>query len=182
VRREAGKDQVVQVHCNEGVAIRIGPEPCAGIDEPDVPTRNATSSDFERQKRVVDCIHHVDVARPLHRQIASQDEGHLGLDPGLPLEAHGHGLGAAKDHAIEEQAEVGLVDAESGLHRPDRQSDLAAHDAPALVVQAMLGIEVLDGVGVCGVVPGEALCQWGDQFARLRCLAHAASRVGKIHR
>jgi hypothetical protein len=26
-------EQVVQVHCNEGVAIRIGPEPCAGTRE-----------------------------------------------------------------------------------------------------------------------------------------------------
>ena len=33
VRRETGKEQVVQVHYDEGVAIRIGPEPCAGIRE-----------------------------------------------------------------------------------------------------------------------------------------------------
>jgi len=29
VRRETGKEYMVQVHCSEGVAIRIGPEPCA---------------------------------------------------------------------------------------------------------------------------------------------------------
>jgi hypothetical protein len=28
VRRETGKEQVVQVHYDEGVAIHIGPEPC----------------------------------------------------------------------------------------------------------------------------------------------------------
>jgi hypothetical protein len=33
VRRETGKEQVVKVHYNEGVAIRIGPEPCAGARE-----------------------------------------------------------------------------------------------------------------------------------------------------
>jgi hypothetical protein len=33
VRRETGKEQVVQVHCDEGVAARIGPKPCAGIRE-----------------------------------------------------------------------------------------------------------------------------------------------------
>ena len=33
VRRETGKEQVVQVHYDEGVAIRIGPEPCAGNRE-----------------------------------------------------------------------------------------------------------------------------------------------------
>ena len=33
VRRETGKEQVVQVHYDEGVAIRIGPAPCAGIRE-----------------------------------------------------------------------------------------------------------------------------------------------------
>ena len=33
MRRETGKEQVVQVHYDEGVAIRIGPEPCAGIRE-----------------------------------------------------------------------------------------------------------------------------------------------------
>src|SRR6476619_4873517 len=33
VRRETGKEQVVQVHCDEGVANHIGPEPCAGIRE-----------------------------------------------------------------------------------------------------------------------------------------------------
>jgi hypothetical protein len=33
VRRETGKEQVVQVHYIEGVAIRIGPKPCAGACE-----------------------------------------------------------------------------------------------------------------------------------------------------
>ena len=33
VRRETGKEQVVKVHYDEGVAIRIGPEPCAGARE-----------------------------------------------------------------------------------------------------------------------------------------------------
>ena len=33
VRRETGKEEVVQVHCDEGVASHIGPEPCAGIRE-----------------------------------------------------------------------------------------------------------------------------------------------------
>ena len=31
VRRETGKEQVVQVHHDEGVAIHIGPEPCVGV-------------------------------------------------------------------------------------------------------------------------------------------------------
>jgi hypothetical protein len=30
VRRETGKEEMVQVHRNEGVAIHIGPESCAG--------------------------------------------------------------------------------------------------------------------------------------------------------
>ena len=30
-RIEAGKEYVVQVHCDEGVAIRIGPEPCVCV-------------------------------------------------------------------------------------------------------------------------------------------------------
>jgi hypothetical protein len=33
VRRETGKEQVVQVHYDEGVAIRIGPAPCADARE-----------------------------------------------------------------------------------------------------------------------------------------------------
>ena len=33
VRRETGKEQVVQVHYDEGIANHIGPEPCAGIRE-----------------------------------------------------------------------------------------------------------------------------------------------------
>jgi len=33
VRRETGKEYVVKVHCDEGVAIHIGPEPCAGVRE-----------------------------------------------------------------------------------------------------------------------------------------------------
>ena len=33
VRRETGKEEVVQVHCDEGVANHIGPEPCAVIRE-----------------------------------------------------------------------------------------------------------------------------------------------------
>jgi hypothetical protein len=33
VRRETGKEQVVQVHYGEGVAIYIGPEPCVGVRE-----------------------------------------------------------------------------------------------------------------------------------------------------
>ncbi len=33
MRRETGKEQVVQVHYDEGVASHIGPEPCAGVRE-----------------------------------------------------------------------------------------------------------------------------------------------------
>jgi len=33
VRRETGKEQVVKVHRNEGVAIHIGPKPCVTIRE-----------------------------------------------------------------------------------------------------------------------------------------------------
>jgi hypothetical protein len=33
VRRETGKEYVVRVHYDEGVAIHIGPEPCASIRE-----------------------------------------------------------------------------------------------------------------------------------------------------
>src|SRR6266699_4101130 len=33
VRRETGKESVVQVHYDEGVAIHIGPEPCVGVRE-----------------------------------------------------------------------------------------------------------------------------------------------------
>jgi len=33
VRRETGKEQVVRVHCDEGVANHIGPESCAGPRE-----------------------------------------------------------------------------------------------------------------------------------------------------
>jgi hypothetical protein len=33
VRRETGKEQVVQVHYDEGIAIHIGPEPCVGVRE-----------------------------------------------------------------------------------------------------------------------------------------------------
>ena len=33
VRQETVKEYVVKVHCNEGVAIHIGPEPCAVIRE-----------------------------------------------------------------------------------------------------------------------------------------------------
>ena len=33
MRRETGKEYVVQVHFEEGVAIHIGPEPCAGVRE-----------------------------------------------------------------------------------------------------------------------------------------------------
>ena len=35
VRRETGKEQVVQVHYDEGVAIHIGPEPCVGVLDAD---------------------------------------------------------------------------------------------------------------------------------------------------
>jgi hypothetical protein len=31
VRRETGKELVVQVHCDEGLASHIGPEPCAVV-------------------------------------------------------------------------------------------------------------------------------------------------------
>lgn len=31
--RETGKEQIVKVHRDEGVANRIGPEPCSGICE-----------------------------------------------------------------------------------------------------------------------------------------------------
>src|SRR5712671_4231699 len=33
VRRETGKEYVVKVHCDEGVAIHVAPDPCAGVRE-----------------------------------------------------------------------------------------------------------------------------------------------------
>jgi hypothetical protein len=33
MRRETGKEVVVQVHCNEGGAVRVGPEPCVTVRE-----------------------------------------------------------------------------------------------------------------------------------------------------
>ena len=33
VRRETGKEEAVRVHCDEGVANHVGPEPCAGNRE-----------------------------------------------------------------------------------------------------------------------------------------------------
>ena len=33
MRRETGEEEVVQVHCDEGVATHIDPKPCAGIRE-----------------------------------------------------------------------------------------------------------------------------------------------------
>ena len=33
MRRETGKEYVVQVHYDEGIENHIGPEPCAGIRE-----------------------------------------------------------------------------------------------------------------------------------------------------
>ena len=46
VRQETGKKYAVKVHCSEGVAIRIGREPCTGIRE-DV----GFSSDDQRRQR-----------------------------------------------------------------------------------------------------------------------------------
>ena len=33
MRRETGKEYVVKVHCDEGVAIHVAPDPCAGVRE-----------------------------------------------------------------------------------------------------------------------------------------------------
>ena len=33
MRRETGKEYVVKVHCDEGVAIHVAPDPCAGARE-----------------------------------------------------------------------------------------------------------------------------------------------------
>jgi hypothetical protein len=34
VRRETGKEYVVKVHCDEGAAIHVIPDPCAGVLSP----------------------------------------------------------------------------------------------------------------------------------------------------
>ena len=33
MRRETGKEYVVKVHCDEGAAIHVAPDPCAGVRE-----------------------------------------------------------------------------------------------------------------------------------------------------
>jgi hypothetical protein len=35
VRRETGKEYVVRVHCDEGVATHVAPDPCAVLREDD---------------------------------------------------------------------------------------------------------------------------------------------------
>jgi hypothetical protein len=35
VRRESGKEYVVRVHCDEGVATHVAPDPCAVLREDD---------------------------------------------------------------------------------------------------------------------------------------------------
>ncbi len=53
VRRETGKEYVVQVHCDEGLAIHIGPEPCVAIreDRDEASVGECTGQPLSRERR-----------------------------------------------------------------------------------------------------------------------------------
>ena len=71
-------------------------------------------------------------ARRAPCQVAADDEGHLGLDLGLHQALHRHFVAVEELHVVEQDAEVGLVDAQLLLHRARGQADLLADHAPAL--------------------------------------------------
>jgi len=85
-------------------------------------------------------------------QLASDDEGDLGLDLGLGEAAHRHLVAVEELHVVEQDAEVGLVHAQLLLHGARGQTDLFAEHTAALG-QRGLGVELGHRIG--GVDTGQ---------------------------
>ena len=59
-------------------------------------------------------------------------EGELGLDPGGDEAVRRHQAAIGKEHVVEQDAGIRLVDIERALHRLRGQADLVAFDDAAL--------------------------------------------------
>src|SRR5471030_2276668 len=92
VRRETGKAQVVKVHCDEGVANNIGPEPCVAIREG---VREASVGEHAGQPWSHEMVYFPDAdvlqyaeGNTYERAIASARRSGVVVEPGM----HGHAL------------------------------------------------------------------------------------------
>ena len=87
-------------------------------------------------------------------EVGHEDERDLGLHPGLEHGVDRERGAVAVGHVVEQDAEVGLVDAQLLLHRRRGEPDLAAHHrGPG--GEALVGVAALDRVGGLQVVAAD---------------------------
>lgn len=116
-----------------------------GVDQGDVPAPHPAVDDLQRGQREVDRAQEIDDRARGVRQVAPEDERHLGLHLRLEQPPGGHLTAVRYGHVREERTEVGPVHTELALHGRGGQADLAADD-PAAGVQPAPHVQLLHGV------------------------------------
>ena len=103
--------------------------------------------DFQRRHHEVGGVEHVEHRAVRARQPLLHDEGELGLDARGDEAVGRHKAAIGKEHVVEQDAGIRLVDIERALHRLRGQADLVAFDDAALR-DLDLDPRLLDRVGV----------------------------------
>ena len=138
---------------------------------------DAGVQNFQRRHHEVGGIEHVEHRAVRARQPLLHDEGEFGLDARGDKAVGRHQAAIGKEHVVEQDAGIRLVDIERALHRLRGQADLVALDGAARR-DLHLDPGLLDRVGSSMVMPGcsSDICRicvrvfsaWSSRSAALR--------------
>ena len=117
------------------------------VDQLDLPVRNPRVDDLHSRQRSGDRPQRGRRVCAGPFEVTLHDEGHLGFDSRLHEPFQIDHVAVLDEHAVQQHAVVGFVDAEQFLHRLRRQSDLAATD-PLAVLDPPVDVHRLDRVSV----------------------------------
>jgi hypothetical protein len=147
------------------------------VHDVDVPAGDPAVHDLQCGDDVRGGGGHVGGADHRSGQVVRQYEGDLGLDLGLQGACDVDGYVGRARHGVQQDAEVGLVDAQLLLHDRVGEPDLAAHD-PGSGRHLALGPGGLDGVRGVQVARGQQVAHRGAGAPRRAGLAEPVQRLG----
>ena len=102
---------------------------------------------FQRRHHEIGGVEHVEHGAAGSGQPVLHDEGELGLDPRADKAIRWHEAAIGKEHVVEQNSGIRLVDAERALHGPGCEPDLVAFDDAAFG-DLDLDPRLLDRIGI----------------------------------
>ena len=143
-----------------------------GIEELDIPRRDAAAHDLDRRQCVSHRRDHICEGGVGVREIAFEHERDFRFDLGLQHLSQLHFLAVVQRHVGEEHAEIRRLDPKLLLYRLGSETDLAAHEPSPLVV-IVVGFGLLHRVSGRHATVPKLVADRRNRDARFRRLAKA---------